>query len=182
MHSIIVENHPAITAFQATATKEFEEKTVKRVHVTDGRLTVESGGAASTNTKINYLQISPSDVTAPAAPANLEATAGDSTVGLTWDAVTASDLDGLPRLPLRPSTTVALTEANRLTDEPISDRTFTDNERDQRPRPTTTSSPRSTTRTTNPRLPPPNPRSRPTAPRRRSRRTCRRSPAMPRSR
>ena len=128
MHGIIVENQPAITAFQATAAKEFEKKTVKRVHVTDGRLTSRaSGGDASINTKINYLHISPSDVTAPAAPANLAAVTGDSTVGLTWDAVTASDLAGY-HVYRSTSSTVALTAANRLTDEPISARAYPDND------------------------------------------------------
>ncbi len=85
LHTIKVEGRTAVDAFQATATKEFAEKTVTHVKVTDGRLTIDAGGADSTNTKINYLEIAESDVTAPGVPANVEATAGDGKVDLTWD-------------------------------------------------------------------------------------------------
>jgi fibronectin type 3 domain-containing protein len=124
-HTIKVEGDSAIDAFQATATKEFAEKTVERVHVTDGRLTIDSGGADSFNTKINYLEIVESDVTAPGIPANVEATAGDGTVELSWDAVDATDLKGY--LVYRANDEdVALDEANLLTPTAITETSFTD--------------------------------------------------------
>ena len=124
-HSIKVEGTTAIDQFQATATKEFAEKTVKHVHVTDGRLTIDSGAADSFNTKINYLEIAQSDVTAPGIPANVEATAGDGSVALTWDDVDADDLKGY--LVYRSTDeSVALTEANLLTPTAITGTSFTD--------------------------------------------------------
>ena len=63
--------------------------------VTDGRLTIDAGGADSTNTKINYLEIAASDVTAPGVPADVDATAGDGKVDLhLGSGLAADDLKG----------------------------------------------------------------------------------------
>ena len=71
-----------INRYQATAAAEFRTATATRINVTDGKLTVDAIGG--TNTKINYLEITPSDVTAPGVPVNVTATAADSSVGLSW--------------------------------------------------------------------------------------------------
>ncbi len=125
VHTIVVEGTTAVDGFQATAAKEFDEKTVSKVHVTDGRLTIASGGAASTNTKINYVHIEASDLTAPAVPANVVATAGDGAVTLDWDAATAADLKGY-NVYRSTDAEVATTPANLLTTDPIAATTLTD--------------------------------------------------------
>lgn len=83
-HTVRVEGVTAISGFVPTAAAEYRQATVT-VPVTDGRLTIDAVGG--TNTKLNYLEIS--RVTAPATPAGLVATPGDSQVALTWTASAA---------------------------------------------------------------------------------------------
>jgi fibronectin type 3 domain-containing protein/glucose/arabinose dehydrogenase len=93
-YRINIEGQSAI-AFTPTSANHFATAT-KIVTVTDGRLTLDTGGG-SKNTKINYVDIAgytPPDTTAPAAPANLRATPGNATVTLNWNANTESDLRG----------------------------------------------------------------------------------------
>ncbi|GAA2595281.1 hypothetical protein GCM10010435_87880 [Winogradskya consettensis] len=55
-HAVRVEGYPAVMGFVGSATTEFRTATVT-VPVSDGRLTVDAVGG--TNTKLNYLEISP---------------------------------------------------------------------------------------------------------------------------
>jgi hypothetical protein len=68
---------------------------VVTVMVSDGRLTIDAVGG--TNTKLDYVQISPSttsDTTPPAAPSGVVATPADGLVSLGWTANFESDLAG----------------------------------------------------------------------------------------
>ena len=106
-HRINVEGEIAVGPFAPLSANRFASGT-RTVTVGDGRLTVDARGG--TNTKIDYLEITPvgaADTTPPPAPAGLTATAGDAQVALSWQGVAASDLAGY-RVYRSTSTPVAL--------------------------------------------------------------------------
>ena len=120
VHSINVEGVKAIDKFQATAATEFKVVTVTAT-VADGTLTVDATGG--TNSKINYIEAEAADVTAPAAPTGVTATAGDGRNALAWSANGESDLAGY-HVYSSLGATVALTDANRLTTTPQTQTTY----------------------------------------------------------
>lgn len=98
-HTIRVEGQTAIGEFQSSgasgsATRHKAATVV--VPVSDGRLTVDATGGF--NTKINHVDVASTEVgpdtTAPAAPENALARAGDGRVTVTWNENTEPDLAG----------------------------------------------------------------------------------------
>ncbi|MGY1635472.1 pectinesterase family protein [Geodermatophilus sp. SYSU D00742] len=71
------------------------------------------------------LPTEPVDTTAPAAPAGLAATAGDGVVELSWTAGTDADLAGY-RVYRATGSSIELTEADRLTAEPVAATSYSD--------------------------------------------------------
>ncbi len=96
VHRINVESVNVINNFTITGTPagaaRFQTGT-KTVTVSDGFLTVDAIGG--TNTKINYVTVTPTPTDPPpAAPTALVATAGDSSVALDWADNADTDLAG----------------------------------------------------------------------------------------
>ena len=100
-HEVNVEGRKAVDDFRTagpgvpapTGAARFRTGTLTGVAVTDGRLTVDAAGG--TNTKINYITVTPTPADAvPAAPSGLTATAGDASVALDWADSTESDVTG----------------------------------------------------------------------------------------
>ncbi|MDX2303315.1 MAG: LamG-like jellyroll fold domain-containing protein [Microscillaceae bacterium] len=62
VHSILVEGQDFITAFDEAATGTDFRSVVRKIEVTDGKLTVEANPLMGVNTKINYIRIGSEDL------------------------------------------------------------------------------------------------------------------------
>ncbi|WP_036196277.1 malectin domain-containing carbohydrate-binding protein [Nocardioides aequoreus] len=96
LHVVRAEGVSVLPAFQATAATEYKTGTAV-VDVTDGRLTLDAIGG--NNTKINWVKITSAgplapDTTAPGAATGLLASAGSTTVSLSWSAPSDTDVAG----------------------------------------------------------------------------------------
>ena len=80
--------------FPGNRCRRVQDRNRDDVPVTDGTLTVDATGVPAPTPRSTTWTVESVDVTAPAIPAGVEATAGDGKVDLTWAAVAADDLKG----------------------------------------------------------------------------------------